>query len=155
MPLMIYHVDAEVKIPSGAVIRDFHLETTNQAEAESEFIRCWFVGQFWDVRVRKEWAKEEANKMVFQFTIGQFATTTESKVVSELFESLRTASDRSLDKALGKQSVPIVMTVLERRYQECPGGSQTHYLCRYHTASGYAEHWFNEIELVEHPQLKR
>lgn len=60
MPPTIYYVDAEIKTPSGAVIRDFHLETMNQAEAESEFLRCWFVGQFWDVRIRKEWVKYES-----------------------------------------------------------------------------------------------
>lgn len=93
--------------------------------------------------------------MEFKFSIGQFTTTTESKVISDLFESLQTSTEYSLNRARGKQTVPIVLTVLERRYQECPGGSQIHYLCRYHTVNGYTEHWFNEMELVAHPTLKQ
>ena len=57
---MTYYVDAETKSKS-VISRDYHLETPNQAEAESEFIRCWFTQGFWDVRIRKEWKKDEAN----------------------------------------------------------------------------------------------
>lgn len=54
----IYHVDADIRTPKGEVMRDYHLETPNQAEAESEFIRCWFSKAFWDVRIWKEWKED-------------------------------------------------------------------------------------------------
>ena len=56
----IYHVDAQIPTSGkGVIIRDYHLETPNQAEAESEFIRCWFSKAFWDVRIWKEWKLEK------------------------------------------------------------------------------------------------
>ena len=54
----IYHVDAEIKASDGTVLRDFHLETPNEAEAEHWFLDCWFSRKFWDVRIWKEWGKE-------------------------------------------------------------------------------------------------
>ena len=59
---ILYHVDAETKTKEGVIIRDYHLETPDQAEAESAFCHCWFEGQFWDVRIRKEWGKIEDHR---------------------------------------------------------------------------------------------
>ena len=56
--MILYHVDARTPV-EGTVIRDYHLETPDQEEAEREFMRCWFEGQYWDVRIRKEEGKEE------------------------------------------------------------------------------------------------
>lgn len=55
----VYLVDAKTEAPNGTVIADYHLETSSQPYAESEFIRCWFSRGFWDVRIRKEWKKDD------------------------------------------------------------------------------------------------
>lgn len=77
--------------------------------------------------------------MEFKFSIGQFVTTGESRAAYDWCES----------------QMPIAFTIIERRLVECSGGAQIGYLCRYYAAQGYTEHWFNEIELVEHPNLKQ
>ena len=51
---IIYHVDARTPV-EGNILRDYHLETESQAEAESAFIRTWFYGEFWSVKIWKEW----------------------------------------------------------------------------------------------------
>ena len=51
--MILYHVDAKTGV------RNYHLETPDQEEAEREFMRCWFEGQFWDVRIRRELRKEK------------------------------------------------------------------------------------------------
>lgn len=56
---LFYHVDAEIKAITGEVFRDYHLETESQAEAESAFLRAWFYGEFWDVRIWKEWKEDK------------------------------------------------------------------------------------------------
>lgn len=56
-----YFVDAEMLSLDGNKQGDFHLETTSQVEAESAFLHCWFEGRFWDVRIRKEWRKDEGD----------------------------------------------------------------------------------------------
>ena len=92
--------------------------------------------------------------MDFKFSIGQFVTTAESKENWLWADSQLTDGDRRSYAARGAQPMPIVMTVIERICQECSGGVQTHYLCRYYTRDGYKTDQFNEIELTEHPVIK-
>ena len=92
-------------------------------------------------------------EVTFKFSIGQFVTTAQSKAVCEVFHAGETDAERKFAASVNRATFPIVMTVLERRYQECSGGSQVDYLCRYVSPQGYTEHLLNEIELVEHPNL--
>lgn len=89
--------------------------------------------------------------MEFKFSIGQFVTTLEGKAGSDLIENMRGDDEHKLDVTLKRWAIPLF--ILERRLQECSGGTQIHYLCRYYASAGYTEHWFNEIELAEHPIL--
>ena len=92
-------------------------------------------------------------EVTFKFSIGQFVTTAQSKAVCEVFHAGETDAERKFAASVNRATLPTVMTVLERRYQECSGGSQVDYLCRYVSPQGYTEHFLNEIELVEHPNL--
>ena len=58
-------------------------------------------------------------------------------------------------KRLYALNISIAMAVVMRRLDECSGGTQLHYMCRWAgTNHDYPEKWFNEIELVEHPDIK-
>mgnify|MGYP001609558907 CR=1 FL=1 len=93
--------------------------------------------------------------MEFKFRIGQIVTTVESIAQWKLlYPQERPDVDTGLYPTAKRGAVPLIMFVLERRFQECPGGSQTHYLCTHFTANGYVERLFNEIELVAHPLMK-
>ena len=93
--------------------------------------------------------------MDFKFSIGDTVTTQASLQEWELFiaENDKMTKAGTIGYGYGKVAIPVLLTVLERRLQECPGGRQVHYLCRYFGPQGYIEHLFNEIELVKHPKL--
>jgi len=55
------------------------------------------------------------------------------------------------DKRMGQM---LGYTVIERILQECVGGEQRHYLCRFRTAEGYATHRFSEFELAPFPTVR-
>ena len=89
-----------------------------------------------------------------KFSIGQFVTTKDSAAQHKVIDSKRTDADRNLDSRSGKISAPASLFILEKHYQECPGGIQISYLCKYFTINGYVTSLFNEIELIEHPTIK-
>ena len=62
MRMPIYHVDAITASDKGETLREFHLETPFRGEAEGAFLRCWFKGEFWDVRIRKTWKDVQKEK---------------------------------------------------------------------------------------------
>lgn len=61
--MILYHIDAETKIDIGAAVKDLHLTTLSIAEAEHAFLKCWFAGQFWSVRIWHEVVQEERAKL--------------------------------------------------------------------------------------------
>ena len=61
MPRKRHEECSACKCDEGEIFVDFHLETPNQAEAEHAFLDCWFRRTFWDVRIWKEWRKDEAD----------------------------------------------------------------------------------------------
>ena len=91
--------------------------------------------------------------MDFKFQLGQFVATKDTKAIQDFIESKRTDKDREMDIVFKRWSAALVLTIIARRMEECPGGTQHHYLCRYLVGDGYHEGWFNEVELVEHPVL--
>ena len=93
--------------------------------------------------------------MDFKFSIGDFVTTLEADATQRVFDSKRNESDKLLDVSLNRMTMSLVMTVVGRRLDECAGGTQILYLCRYPARDGYTEHWFNEIELMVHPDVEK
>ena len=89
--------------------------------------------------------------MDFKFSIGDIVTTKESLLQYEYLTALD--KEKEFQMLFNKPYMPISLFVLTRRLEECPGGTQLHYLCRYFISQGYIEHWFNEIELVNHPYV--
>lgn len=74
----------------------------------------------------------------FKFAVGQF--------VRSSFYALDT--DRKSSEVLRD-----TYQIVERMYQECPGGVQLHYLCRPQGVLSSKEYIrLNEIELIEMPQ---
>lgn len=96
--------------------------------------------------------RKKEDGMDFKFQLGQFVTTKDSKAIHDFVESKRT--DKEIDVTFKRWNTSLVLSVISRRMEECPGGAQRHYLCRYLVADGYHGEWFNEIELVEHPVIK-
>ena len=90
----------------------------------------------------------------FKFEIGRILTTKESIASVKMLE-WRNEADRKIAAALNKRPIEISLIVIQRRLDECSGGVQHQYLCHYFTSEGYKEHWFNEIELEEHPQMPK
>jgi len=80
----------------------------------------------------------------FKYEIGEIITTKES-----LFAHMHTDPER------GKTTIPIILTVISRHMEQCPGGTQLHYICSYYTAQGYKADKFNEIQLLPHPKAVR
>lgn len=72
----------------------------------------------------------------FQFEVGEF--------VLPAFCALHMNDDKSK-----KEQLHHAFLIVERMYQECPGGVQLHYLCRPQALFGSREYIrFNEIELI-------
>jgi hypothetical protein len=72
----------------------------------------------------------------FRFKVGQFVRSSFCLAVEDKNQSLRD-----------------LFQIVERIYQECPGGVQLHYTCRPHgllSSKDYIR--FNEIELTELPE---
>lgn len=88
----------------------------------------------------------------FLFQIGDFVTVKASAEELTLIKAQLTEAEIKLHKSQGRFPMPIRLIVLERRLQECPGGSQKHYLCRYWTREGFKTEFFNEIELAAYPE---
>ena len=91
--------------------------------------------------------------MDFKFFIGDLLTTKESLHQYEYFMAADTRAGKEFKGLFSKPYSPIFLTVLARRLEECPGGTQLRYLCRYFGPQGYIENWFDEVELVRHPTL--
>ena len=90
--------------------------------------------------------------MGFQFAIGECVTTKMALEDIKVVKSGMTEHDINFAKRGGTVLAPLRLFILERRLQECPGGTQKHYLCHYYTTrDGYKTEFFNEIELVAYP----
>jgi len=73
----------------------------------------------------------------FKFSVGQFVRS----------------SFCALEERNSSNTLRDVYQIVERLYQECPGGVQLHYLCRPHGFMSTKEYMrLNEIELIEIPQ---
>lgn len=62
----------------------------------------------------------------FEYEIGDFVTMKSMLMLNQLFEAVRSPETRR--RLPGR--VPQVMTILERLWQECPGGVQKQYKVR-------------------------
>ena len=90
--------------------------------------------------------------MEFTFAIGEFVATKEGVESCALGKAALSESEVKYLKSVGRVPIPIRLFILERHLQECPGGIQRSYLCRYMTWEGYKKETFNEIELTVYPK---
>ena len=87
----------------------------------------------------------------FQFATGEHVTTKMALEDTKVVKSAMSEEYIKFETRSGNVIAPLRLFILERRLQECPGGTQKHYLCRYYVREGYKTELFNEIELVAYP----
>ena len=85
--------------------------------------------------------------MEFKFNIGERVTglSVADFILRGLYEK-----ELCLDPA--KVGYPKGMIITQRRYDECTGGVQFHYLCSAEFEGSRTAAWYNEIELAPYPQ---
>ncbi len=85
--------------------------------------------------------------MEFKFNIGDQVT---SLSVADFVQRGLYEKELHLDPT--GVSYPKSMTIVQRRYDECSGGVQLHYLCSAEFEGSRTAAWYNEIELASYPQ---
>jgi len=85
--------------------------------------------------------------MDFKFNIGDRVTALS---VADFVQRGLYEKELRLDPA--KVAYPKGMVIVQRRYDECSGGVQHHYLCSAEFEGSRTAAWYNEIELAPYPQ---
>jgi len=90
--------------------------------------------------------------MAFKYDLGERMTL--PRYIESLENGLLAAELRAQYQRDGKMGMMPEFIVTERNLQECPGGTQLTYLCRYWKGNGYGVDRFHEFELVPFPVEK-
>ena len=90
--------------------------------------------------------------MEFIFKIGDSVGAKQNLEDIKWLRSHLNETDKNFWKNTGRIPVPFRLFIIERRQNECPGGIQKHYLCRYVLPDGFKVEWFNETELTNYPE---
>ena len=85
--------------------------------------------------------------MEFKFNIGERVT---GLSVADFI--LRGLYEKELRVDHTRAGYPKSMIIVQRRYDECTGGVQFHYLCSAEFEGSRTAAWYNEIELAPYPQ---
>ncbi len=85
--------------------------------------------------------------MEFKFNIGDQVT---SLSVADFVQRGLYEKELRIDST--RVNYPKSMIITQRRYDECSGGVQLHYLCSAAFEGSRTAAWYNEIELAPYPQ---